>query len=148
MEEFLKNFSLFPRDAIAIPLMALVFAVFWRVFGSTVISRHLALLEAREKASLGARDGADQNLSSAAKLNDEFEQKLSSERISIAKSLEPKISSARAEAARIVESAEAEALTLIETTRSSIVAEQAKLLEVIEKDADSLASTISERALA
>ena len=73
---------------------------------------------------------------------------MSSERVAVAKSLEPKIVSARAEAVKIIESAEAEAATLIESTRSAVAEEHKRLLEVIEKDADSLATSISERALA
>lgn len=148
MEEFLKNFALFPRDVVAIPLMALVFAIFWRVFGSVVIKRHLALYEAREKASVGARHGAEDNIAAASKLREEFEKNISAERVTIAKSLESKIINARAEAARIVESAEAEAATLIESTRNSIAEEQSRLVSVIEADAESLANSISERALA
>ena len=148
MEEFLKNFSLFPRDIVAIPAMALVFAVFWRLFGSTVISRHLALYEAREKASLGAKSGAEENLATAARLNEEFEKKLAVERNEISKRLESKVAAARIEAARIVESAEAEAATLMESTRSNIIEEQVRLAAVIESDAESLANSISERALA
>lgn len=148
MEQFLENFSLIPRDIVAIPLMALVFAVFWRLFGSIVISRYLALYEARERASVGAKSGADDNFETAARLNEEFEKKLAAERVEISQRLESRLQSARLEAARIVESAEAEAATLIESTRNNIVDEQVRLAAVIETDADALANSISERALA
>lgn len=127
MEEFLKNFALFPRDVVAIPAMALLFVGFWRVFGASVISRHLALYEARERASVGARQGAEENLMAAAKLTKDFENKLSAELVAISKTLEPKITQARSEASRIIESAEAEAATLIESTRTSIAEEQIRL---------------------
>lgn len=148
MEEFLKNFALLPRDIVAIPLMAVLFAVFWRIFGSTVIARHLALLEAREMSTVGVTKRADQNLNKAETLTSEYEKKLTIERSAISKSLEPKILAARSEADRIIESAEAEAATLVESTRSAIAEDKKRLAGVLESDADSLASSISERVLA
>lgn len=148
MEEFLKNFALVPRDVLAIPIMAIIFAIFWRIFGATVMTRHLALFEQRERSTSGASKGAEENLSAALKLTAEYEQKMAQERAAILKSLEPKLQAARSEAGRIVESAEAEAATLIESTRASIMEDQNRLESVIEGDADSLANTISERVLA
>lgn len=148
MEEFLKNFDLIPRDAVAIPVMALFFAVFWKVFGQTVIARHVALFEAREKNSVGAVHGAENNQAQAAVLRDQFAAELAAARAALSKKLEPKLAAARAEATRIVESGEAEAAALIEAVREEIATEEKKLQINIERDADALAGTISERVLA
>lgn len=147
MEEVFKKFDLVPQDLQVILIMAVVFAFYWKLLGSVVIKRYLNLFEAREKHTVGATEGAQENHAAAARLLEEYERQLVLERTAVLKSLEPQIIAAKAEAAKIIESAEAEARALLESNKNTIAEEKKILLSSLESESESLARQISEQAL-
>ncbi len=147
MDEFLKKLDLLPEDLRSILIMTVVFAVFWKVIGKSVIQKHLDLFEARERSTVGAESNAEENLVAAQRLSDECEKTLISERATILKSLDPKISAAKAEAAKLVAAAEEKAHAALQKTREELAQESSQLFSSLEARSDELAQQIAERAL-
>jgi F0F1-type ATP synthase membrane subunit b/b' len=147
MEEVLKKLDLVPQDLKMILIMAVVFAVFWRVIGRGIIQKYLDLFEAREKNTTGATSNAEENLATAQKLLEECEKKLLAERAAILKSLEPKLVAARDSAAQIVAEAEAKVASALVASRKSLEVERAELFSSLESKSEELAQHISDSAL-
>ena len=147
MEEVLKKLDLLPQDLKAILVMAVVFAIFWRVIGRGIIQKYLDLFEAREKNTTGATSNAEENLATAQKLLEECEKTLLSERAAILKSLEPKLVEARARATEIITNAEEKLAASLISSRKALEQERQSLFASLESRSDELAQEISQRIL-
>lgn len=146
MEEILKKMDLVPQDVRSILIMTVVFAIFWRLVGRGVIQKYLDLFEAREQNTTGATSNAEENLITAQKLIDECEKTLVTERSKIIKSLDPKISEAKAKANKILSDAEAKAQQVMQRTRQQIEEETAQLFSSLDARSEELAEQIANRA--
>ena len=118
-DSFLQTFSLDPIDAKMIVVMAVVFAVFWKVLMERAVFRpQMGLLDDREAATGGLRIKALRVSSEADALREKYENRLNQVRTEVLSWKESELGVARLEAAEIVRVAEAEAEGLLNKSRS------------------------------
>ncbi len=117
MAEILKNFDLNLLDAQMIAVCAVLFVVLWKTLGKVLFGPYLTLVEARERATVGASDTAQAELAKAKAISEDYEQKLMTARVAAMEKKLAAVSKAKSEADSIVEKAEDNAQELVRSVR-------------------------------
>lgn len=145
MESFLKNFDLVPFDVVMICACALLFVVFWQVLSRVLWQPYLALVEARERATVGAQTGASDARARASELRQQFDEKIGNARIAAMEKKLSVLESAKKEAHLIVEKAEGDAQEHVRSVRWEIGSKMEDFQRRAASEVDGLAKIIVER---
>lgn len=139
----LKIFDLEPNDLPMIALGAVMVLVLINLLKGSLFKPYLALIEAREAATSGAQNAAEATLKEARAKNDEYSSKLMSGRVAAMQKKLARVSEARAQAAKVVESAESEAQEIVRKVRWDLGQQVDSLRATSFKEAEAMAATIS-----
>lgn len=120
MEKILKTFDLTVLDLQMIIVWALVFVVLWRSLSRFFVRPYLKLVEAREAATVAARETAAELNKAADELKEEYDRRLSAERARFQQHKQEALDRAKAEADSIVETAERESRHYRDTFRTEL----------------------------
>ena len=145
MSEILKSFDLVPLDAIMIAVSAALFVVLWKTLGKALFEPYVALVEARESATIGANDTAYAERAKASALYEDYEQKLMSARVAAMEKKLSAISKAKEEADGLVEKAEDAAQELVRSVRWEMAKSVDELRTKAFGEVDALADMIVSR---
>jgi F0F1-type ATP synthase membrane subunit b/b' len=146
MEEILKKFDLVPADVTMIVVGALLFVLFWKTFGKLVIVPFAELVAARERATIGADEAAHELHEKAKTLSEQYENRLTEERV---KSLRVKfdaVANAKAAAAKVVAEAEAKAQEQTKSARAEIATQLHTLRSQALRETESVAQAMADKA--
>ena len=149
MAEFFKFFELFdltPSDVVMIPVGALMFVAYWHYFGAKVIAPFYAVVRAREEATTGADERAVENLEKSRALLTEYEDALTEERVKAMRVKLEALSKAKDQADIILGAAEKKAQDDIRAARAELAAKLRTLREDALREADGLATLMSDKA--
>ena len=146
MEAILKQFDLVPTDLYMIIVGALCFVVFWQFFGNLVAKPFAALIQAREKATIGADVAASATHAKAAELRSQFEQQVIEERVKEMRSKFEALAKAKAESAAIIAESESKAQAIVQAAKVEAEGLLRTLRQQAVREADSLAQTMAEKA--
>lgn len=146
MEEILKKFDLIPADLVMILVGAVLFVIFWRAFGKGVIEPFAKLVAAREAATVGADKSADDMLRAAQAITEQYENKLTEERVRLLKIKFDAVAEAKATSAKVVADAEAKAQEMVKNARAEIQTQLHTLRQQALRETEGLAQTMAEKA--
>ena len=146
MEEILKKFDLVPADVTMILVGALLFVVFWKTFGKLVIVPFAELVAAREQATIGADETAHELHQKARSLSDQYESRLTEERIKSLKVKFDAVAAAKASAAHIIAEAEAKAQEQTKNARAEIASQLHVLRTQALRETEGVAQAMAEKA--
>lgn len=124
MESFLKNFDLVPLDLAMILVCALLFVCLWRALGAVLFNPYIRLIEARERATIGATEGANSDRQKAENLMQQYEQQLMNARIAAVQAKLAVVDNAKAQAGQIIEKAEAKAQEEVRSVRWELASQK------------------------
>ena len=140
IEEVLKTFELNPQDASMILIWGVTFIFVWKLLDKYFFSPYLALLAAREAATEGARNEAQDVAAQAEKLNSQYETRIFEHRVKVMARRNDMLATARKEAAQIAENAEKQAQSEVSAAR----VELAKQVEALRAEAPRQAAELAE----
>lgn len=149
MAEFFKFFELFdltPSDVVMIPVGALLFVAYWRYFGAKVVAPFYAVVRAREEATTGADERAEESLEKSRTLLAEYDEALTEERVKAMRTKLEALSKAKDQASVILGAAEKKAQEDIRAARTELAARIRTLREEALREADGLATIMSDKA--
>lgn len=126
MEEILKNFDLVPFDVVMIFVGAMSFVLLWKTLEKELFNPFLKLLELREGLTTGADSNAKDIQDEAARLEEDYAQKMLSIRIAAMDKKLAALDRAKAEANSSIDKAAAEAKSFIEKEKASIASSRDK----------------------
>ena len=138
MEALLKTFDLTLVDGYMIPVVSVLFVFLWRSLSKELFFPYLALIEAREQATLGAEKEAQEAQDRARNSREEYERKLGEARRAAIEQKLSLVHQARLEADRIRKKAEEEAQSYLLAVRKEIARE----VEEAKKNAPRLAQEL------
>lgn len=140
--DFLK---LTPTDLIFIPVGSFLFFVFWKLMENAVFDPFLELHEAREAATEGSQEAAQQKLAEATRLENEAEDQLNLARRDAVQGKMSKVAEMKKEAAEIIADAENQAMQYSEQAIKEAADKIIKLKAELETQAGYLASDVVEK---
>lgn len=141
----INTFDLTEHDIKMIPVGIVLFFAFWKAMERFVFNPYLNLFEAREKATSGSEDLAQEILTSAKDVDSKFDKEIATARKeAVSKKLDA-IEDAKKEAAALIEKAEDDSLAKTLEARKSIESEVEKIRETLNADVDSLSNEIVEK---
>jgi F0F1-type ATP synthase membrane subunit b/b' len=146
MVEILEQFDLVPLDAVMIVVGAFVFVAFWSVFGSRVAKPFADLVAAREKATIGADESANQVRLKASEIEQQFENVVTEQRVKSLRERFEAVAKAKSAAAQVVSDAETEAQSIVKAARVEAQGKLRTLREQALGQADDLARALAQRA--
>ncbi|MBX7142947.1 MAG: hypothetical protein K1X79_00700 [Oligoflexia bacterium] len=120
MESLLKNFDLVPLDALMILVSAVLFVILWRTLAQVLFNPYIRLIEARERATVGATEGAQSDRQKAEAVTQQYEQQLLNARIAAMQGKLAVVDNAKAQAAQVIEKAEGQAQEDVRSVRWQI----------------------------
>ena len=141
----LKIFDLVPGDLPMIGLGALMVLVLIGLLNNSLFKPYLSLLEAREAATAGAEHAAEATLKEARAKNEEYGAKLMAARVAAMQKKLARVSDARTQAAKLVESAEADGQEIVRKVRWDLAQQVDSLRSSTFKDADAMAVSIASK---
>lgn len=147
MEAILKTFDLTLIDGYLIPVGALFFYILWKLLGKSLFMPYLALIEAREKATVGAEEDARDAENKINMHEEEYGFKISEARSQSVEKKLARIQQARVEAGRIISEAERKAEEQILKTRENLNVELEKARTNVFAEAENLAEELSIKLL-
>lgn len=147
MEELLKTFDLVPIDLAMILTGAVLFVVLWQLLGPLVFKPFLALIEAREAATLGAGDQARRDLAESERVTNHYRAMIDDARAEATRAKLVVVDRAKTEADQIVATAEKEARERIELARAETEKHAEALSRNLDADVDTLAQDLVARLL-
>lgn len=148
MEAFLKNFDLVPLDVLMIVVCSVAFVVFWQVLSQVLWKPYLQLIDAREKATVGAQEGAHEDRARAEELKRQYEEKVGAARVAAMEKKFSLLENAKREAHTLVEKAEGEAQEHVRAVRWEIGSKMEDFQKRAAQEVEGLSRIIVERAKA
>lgn len=146
MEATLKLLDLVPFDVVMIVSCALLFLVFWLVMEKCFFIPYLSLLEAREKATLGAEESAESGMKKVENLKADYESKLMQVRVLAIERKIATLENAKREAAQMLEKAEGDAQEQVRTVRWDLANKMTQLRQQAQLQVASVAELICSKA--
>jgi len=146
MKEILKNFDLVPADVVMIVVGALFFVLFWKTFGKKVIEPFAALVAAREQATIGADETAGDLRRKSISLTEQYENRLTEERVKALRIKFDSVAQAKAAAAKVVGESEAKAQEVTKAARAETGRQLHTLRQQALRETDSLAQAMADKA--
>ncbi len=137
--DFLK---LTPTDLIFIPVGSFLFFVFWKLMENAVFEPFLALNEAREAATEGSQELAEQKLAEATRLENEAEEQINIARRDAVQGKMAQVADAKKLAAQVITEAENEAMSRSEKAIQEATDLIVKLKADLESQAGQLAGEV------
>lgn len=129
-------------DVAMIPVGALAFFVFWRVFDNLVFSRHLELLELREESTTGASESASEIKKEILIKEEEIQAQILSVRRELNKKNEAEIKIKEQERQNKINAKSAKIKEKLKAEQESLVKKELELKETLFKDADSMVNDL------
>lgn len=141
----LKTFNLTPLDAQMIPFGIVFFVAFWQVLKALLWKPYLALIEAREQATVGSENLAIKLTQDAAQAQARYEDEVLRARVAAMEKKLQLLSEAKKGADQITEKAEAEAQEQIRNARWETAHAVDKIRADLPKEAEKLAGEMIAR---
>lgn len=148
MVEILKTLSLEPIDVPMIAVCAVLFLVLWKSLNKTLFAPHLALIETRERLTTGASTAAQEIKNKADQILSGYNSKIMNARVDAMQRKLEVLAAAKAEGAKIFDSAEAEAQELLRKSRWDTAQKLETLKSESFKDAEKMADAIVAKLIA
>ena len=145
MKEFLKTFDLTQTDAIMIVVWLFAFVVIWKLLAQYFFLPYLKLIEAREAASSGANDLAQEKNKKADQLQKDYEKRLLEEKVKVLNVRTQQLTAAKREAQTILESAEKEAQAFTAKSRDELKTRMASVTRNVPTEAEALANLLIDK---
>ena len=145
MNEILKMFDLTPLDLKMIAVWAVAFVVLWKLMGRFFILPYMRLVEAREAATIAARETAVELTRSADELQLEYDRRISSERGRFLQQKQESLDRVKAEADSILESAERDSRQYRDAFRGELQRELQDLKSAAASQTGSVAAMLVEK---
>jgi len=142
MKDFLKTFDLTQTDAIMILVWLVLFVVIWKLLSRSFFLPYLKLIEAREQATSGANDRAQEKNRKADELQKEYEKRIFEEKVKVLNQRTQALSAARAAAQTTIEAAEKEAQNFTMKFRDELKSKMSAVERNIPTEAQSLAELL------
>lgn len=142
MEEALKVFDLTMIDAYMIGVVSILFVFFWRAMERVLFKPYLKLIEAREKATVGAEEEATAAYTQAEVGEREYDAKILEARRSAMEKKLAVLAKAKIEADKIAHDATAESEKILAAARGEIRAEADTARTQLNDQAQSLANDL------
>jgi len=143
LENVFKTFQLSTKDVYMIYCCAVCFTALWIALDRVFFQSYLKLLEAREAATLGAADAALKLEREAMQLTEEYETKISEARRQAAAAKTKSIVTAKADAGRIIQEAQAQARTMLAEARAKHSQELKRLLSESSSKVSELSKSVT-----
>lgn len=145
MENFLKTFDLTVIDLQMIIVWTFAFVLLWRLLGKFFIKPYLQLFEAREAATIAARETAAELNRAADELKEQYDRRIATERAKFVQQKQEVLDRSRAEASSIVAAAERESKEYRETFRGELQVNLGELKTAAASQTGSLAALLVEK---
>jgi F-type H+-transporting ATPase subunit b len=140
-----ESLKLTPTDLIFIPVGSFLFFVFWKLMENAVFDPFLALHEAREAATEGSQELAQQKLAEAARLENEAEEQLNLARREAVQLKLAQVAEAKKQASLVITEAENQAMEFSEKAIQEAADKITKLKLDLESKAGLLAGDVVEK---
>lgn len=142
MEQILKTFDLNALDGQMIIIWGAIFIVLWQILSAVVFKRFIALTELRDASTSGAKEDAQRKLDEAAAINTQVEDRLAEVRVTAMREKLDALSTARAQAQRIVDDTENQIQQKIDSSRRELGNKIQSLRKELESDTEEMARSV------
>lgn len=145
LDDLLKTFDLTRQDGVMILVWIGVFLAICKLLEQYFFAPYLALIEAREKATEGAKDEAHKVAAQAQELSKQYEAKLFEHKVKVMSRRNELLGAARTEANQIVDQAEKQAQSEVLAARKELAQKIAAISAGAPKQAAELADFLVKR---
>lgn len=139
------NLELNAMDVRMIPVGGLLFFIFWRLMAEGVFKPYLKLFEAREAATIGSLDAANEIISEAKKLEAEYEDGVFNARKKAVSDKLLKLEEIKKENTAALSEAESKAAEITEQSRKNLEVKISELRSSLDSKVEELSGEVVEK---